>query len=273
MGGDFVKRLATQEQSPLSFLRSYLGVEDKRRLRGEGSRRLMAKKFDSLALEIVETVSFFVWREGISDLWNIVNKTSDEGYLFSCHESVLLQTEISRANKKVMGGSSLATKRRKEEIMREAARELARAGDLGSACECLIGANEWMEALALAPAVSLKFWQSLLDRFNDLASEDIEERASFLVAGKRTGSLAREYLAKNEPRKAAIALVAGEKDEKLKREIVTSLAQGYAEEGGSSVKTAACLISFDGREKEALKELESCGLAEVVERLLLLIKQ
>ena len=61
------------------------------------------------------------------------------------------------------GGGSLKSKQR-DERLREAAEIYLRAGNLQRYCDTLTELGDWDKALAVAPGVSMQYWQGLCEK-------------------------------------------------------------------------------------------------------------
>mmetsp|Transcript_11431 Transcript_11431/g.32447 ORF Transcript_11431/g.32447 Transcript_11431/m.32447 type:complete len:1189 (+) Transcript_11431:66-3632(+) len=116
------------------------------------------------------------------------------------HVSTVRMVLNSRAQEKEMRKNVKARgigNAKKEDVIREAAAAHLIAGNIESYCNLSAEVGDWTEALALAPAVGLHFWQGLMQR---RAAELVEEGATleelkpFLVAGGQASKLIEQLL-------------------------------------------------------------------------------
>jgi hypothetical protein len=236
-------------------------------------------------MKMQDIADLFLWREGLSDIWPAARKQKNDDFVFHCHETHLLDTEISRASNRAavasdnsgsdrLIGGLANTAAKREQIFIQAGNDLARAGEFSAACECFIAAEQWLKALALAPTVSIEFWKKTIARYRehlgDLSQTELEEVAPLVAASGDFTSLARAYLTKGLHHKALVAMLAGNPESAVKKDFVDKVVAKYLETS-EIVKAAACLVSFDGRENDALKILRASGehtIANVLEKLL-----
>ena len=185
----------------------------------------------------------------------------------------MLAEEISRSNAAAseaqvrstrIGGASAA---KRQEILKNSAQNLSRAGDFSGACEALIAAGEWLQALALAPGVSLDYWQRLASRYCEyqLGSsnpEPLQVWAPLMQAVGRGEQLAQEYLSRGECGNAAMALLGAGVTGGVRDVVVAKLVQSHLE-ARQPLRAAQTLLGFSGRGSEALALLRENGESEI----------
>jgi len=98
-----------------------------------------------------------------------------------------------------------------EELLREAAMMYARLGEMTQCCTILIDLGDWTTALALAPSVSLEYWQELTEKYADhLATTFSENCIPHLVAIKRYQEAVDFYVKRRDYHDALIVAKASD---------------------------------------------------------------
>ena len=236
------------------------------KLWGLGSRRLAGDltQTNQVAETMEKLCDFFRWKGGMSDLWKAVRNAVGDP------EKNMLGEEISRSNESasesqvhrgVIGGASPA---KRQENLRHAAQSLARAGDLSGACEVFIAAGDWLQALAIAPGVSLDFWHRLAGRYCDAqkGSDPFEAWAPVLQACGRGEQLASEYVDRREYSHAVVAILGSGLTGEVRDDAIKRLVRMHVE-SGQPLKAAETLLGFSGRVKEAAAVLTEAGESEI----------
>mmetsp|Transcript_35779 Transcript_35779/g.80479 ORF Transcript_35779/g.80479 Transcript_35779/m.80479 type:complete len:990 (-) Transcript_35779:121-3090(-) len=148
-------------------------------------------------------LSFFSFRNGLTDLWDICKAIRGEQPSSSSHRIVhemgLITAQSGDAHQLlaqtgVMGG----TTRREERIMK-AADIFLRIGDLRSYCGAMCEAGHWERALCVAPAVSHEYWQELCRGYaQQLDSTSPAEAGPYLIATGLIDRLREFHLERKE---------------------------------------------------------------------------
>ena len=102
------------------------------------------------------------------------------------------------------------------ELLREAALMYARLGDMNQCCSILIDIGDWTTALALAPSVSLEYWQELSAKYADhLANNFSENCIPHLLAIKKYEEAVDFYLKRRDYYDALVVAKASESSPSL----------------------------------------------------------
>ncbi|XP_059144021.1 WD repeat-containing protein 17-like [Physella acuta] len=148
------------------------------------------------AFLVEEFSKFFSHPCGTTNLWDLVSVILDRDTLvlspsYPCgivHRNHITKFKGSEAQQLEMikmskfGGGIGAPS--KEERLKEAARIHIKLGNIQRYCELMVELGKWERALAIAPAVSMKYWKKLNDRYCAfLISEENPDAVPFSVAG------------------------------------------------------------------------------------------
>lgn len=94
--------------------------------------------------------------------------------------------------------------------LQEAAMIYARVGDFEKYCELMLNLGEWTKALAMAPRVSIEYWEKLCRQYAEVMDEKSnEECIPFYMAIGGYDRAVEFYLSKNEQRNALLVVKAG----------------------------------------------------------------
>ena len=240
------------------------------KLWGPGSRRLAGELAQTRQISdtMEKLLEFFRWKGGLSELWKAVRNAIGDP------EKNMLGDEISGANaiasesqiyRGVIGGASQA---KRQENLRHAAQALARAGDFSGACEIFIAAGDWLQALAIAPGVSIDYWQRIATRYCDAQKgEPIESWAPVLQACGKGEQLASEYVDRREYSHAVVTILGSGLTGSVRDDAIGRLVRMHVE-SGEPLKAVEILLGFSGRVKEAAAVLTGAGESEIASALL-----
>lgn len=114
---------------------------------------------------------------------------------------------------------------------------LIKSGRLRSACEALRRGGEWERALALAPAVSTEYWQSLMSEYSRmLASNHSTDASAFLIASGHCDEAIQFHKNRREMSDAMVIAQAGI-EQSLRGKYTNSTSSKSGEENGGTQKT------------------------------------
>jgi WD repeat-containing protein 17 len=142
--------------------------------------------------------NFFTGVDGTTELWDLVvslltgqrcpsgNRVIHTRELIAKWEGCCSELEQVRSQGFAQGIGAA----RKEDRLSEAASIRLRLGQFREYCEIQVELGRWYEALAIAPAVSLQYWQSLCARYSQtLAEKGNPEAEKFIVAAGETARI------------------------------------------------------------------------------------
>lgn len=175
------------------------------------------------------------------------------------------ETELIKMTQFGTGGIGVPTR---EECLRNAAEKHLLTGNLKRYCELKIDLGEWKDALAVAPGISLNYWNSVASRWaKKLLSEGNGEALPALLATGNSEEVLQFYRSQGELQKAyciASAITEGvvpkketnnsnqcinsiENDcnnKKYVKEILQEMAEQYFNQG-SPIYSACCCLAAD----------------------------
>merc|ERR1719506_904064 len=275
------------------------------KLYGQASRNLAAalQRFPSAdkGLQVYKLIiSFFMYRRGVEDLWDLLAILRNEPATGSTanrtvfHERELITCQKSKALEMASQRAQIGVAMKQEERLLKAAYIMLRVGDLRSYCRYTAQAGHWERAICVAPAVSRQFWQELCAEYIDSlsATADIEEVAPFLVVSGQASKLSSLFIDRGELDNAFVVAKAdcdgllpvresasGASAEPLSagglvqrsrlEDVATELARKYESEG-EAMQAALCFlaVSCSSRAVHALSKSHEVVLAYVVGDLL-----
>ncbi|KDO31839.1 hypothetical protein SPRG_03759 [Saprolegnia parasitica CBS 223.65] len=152
---------------------------------------------------------------GLTNLFALLRQKSTREMRIQREESVV-ETYLEHARRLEAG---LATSRRpskttrlnKEEHLLQAAATYLKAGNLVRYCRILADMNQWEKALAVAPGVSMSFWDKLATEYAEhLAATESEDAAVYYVATRNVESAVALYHGRNQFEDAFVVAKASE---------------------------------------------------------------
>eukprot|EP00928_Gymnodinium_smaydae_P088571 TRINITY_DN72641_c0_g1_i1.p1 TRINITY_DN72641_c0_g1~~TRINITY_DN72641_c0_g1_i1.p1 ORF type:complete len:1241 (+),score=282.97 TRINITY_DN72641_c0_g1_i1:37-3759(+) len=255
------------------------------KLYGEASRNLMLELQAAMSgghpgLEVYrKLVSFFMYRQGIDDLWGLlavlrgeqVNSGPQRSFF---HERELIACKKSKALELASAHGGMGVSMKLEERLLKAAQILLRVGDFWGYCRYMAQAGYWEKAICIAPAVSHQFWSEMCSEYLESlsASTDIEEAAPFWVATGQAPRLVDTLVDRNDLDSAFVVAKAdcdglmpgpahaghsaamppppapGAEARGRLEEVAASLAARYSDEG-EPVKAASCFLAVSTSER------------------------
>jgi len=126
--------------------------------------------------------SFFGLYTGEKEFWDLLemiltqkeidsnNKIHHINDIVRAYYSKILQLET--AGPFSFLGTALA---KKEDKLAECAKMYLKLGDVKQYCEIMISLNQWEKAIALAPCISITYWQECVDRYTQALKESSDE--------------------------------------------------------------------------------------------------
>ncbi|XP_012945972.1 WD repeat-containing protein 17, partial [Aplysia californica] len=154
---------------------------------------------------------FFSHPCGTNNLWDLVGAVggSDTMMLSPAyphgivHRKHITQFKGSEAQQQEMikmskFGAGIGAPGKEERLMGAAATHI-RLGNVQRYCELMVEVGKWERALAVAPAVSMKYWQQLNQRYSTaLLREDSDDAVPFCVAAGDVPGLASFFTARGQ---------------------------------------------------------------------------
>ncbi|GFS48444.1 WD repeat-containing protein 17 [Nephila pilipes] len=156
---------------------------------------------------------------GRTNLWELLLVLKDKEVDYShykngiTHKKHLVKLTTAKALEKELAnvtffGSGVNSSGRRENMQKAAEYHLL-TGNLKKYCELKVQLGEWLEAIALAPGVSLNFWKELTSRWLVKAKEENNDlMAPFLIATNKADELIKNYVKQNFLEKAHIVSIA-----------------------------------------------------------------
>ena len=112
--------------------------------------------------------------------------------------------ESIRMRRGSMGGGIGGMK--KDEQIRKAAEAYTLCGDLRKYCDIMVELGEWERAIAVAPGVDFKYWQSLSAQYGRKLSEELSEDCVPFLAASGYADEGVDFFAKRNQFKQAFSL-------------------------------------------------------------------
>jgi hypothetical protein len=171
-----------------------------------------------------EIFSFFGGKTGIEELWaaaaytldnqSALRENSDVAADVQTKKSILHKDEIVfnslaeaqnlesiKMRRTSMGGGIGGMK--KEEQIRLAAKMYAQSGDLRKFCDILFELGDHERALAIAPGVSIEYWQDMTQNYGQILANNLnEDCVPFFAAGGRPDEAVDFYTNRKQFREA-----------------------------------------------------------------------
>ncbi|KAG9405553.1 WD repeat-containing protein 17 [Aphanomyces cochlioides] len=122
---------------------------------------------------------------GVANFFRLLVSTPEQSSWVIPPGDRLLSVAMERARRLESGHGRRAkpTKLNHADQLRQAAQMYLKAGALQKYCNLMIELDEWEAALAIAPAISMSYWQDLASTYaNALAAKQDESAVSFYVA-------------------------------------------------------------------------------------------
>lgn len=132
----------------------------------------------------------------------------------------------------------------------------ARFGDMTQCCTILIDIGDWTTALALAPSVSLEYWQELSAKYADHLSSNFSENCiPHLLAIKKYDEAVDFYVKRRDYHDALIVAKASELSSSLSPPIPPSPSSFSSNNFNSNVKSRILIETVIARSaKQYLEE-------------------
>mmetsp|Transcript_65286 Transcript_65286/g.142183 ORF Transcript_65286/g.142183 Transcript_65286/m.142183 type:complete len:1244 (-) Transcript_65286:65-3796(-) len=272
------------------------------KLYGEASKAVVANcdRLRGQRLKVFrELLSFFMYRQGMEDLWGILAIILGEppvgasGSRSVFHEQELIKCQKSKALELASSRVSMGIGLKLEDRLLKAAQIMLRVGDLQSYCRLTAQAGQWERAICIAPAVSHQFWLDLTKEYVDSlsATNDIDEVAPFWVASGSSDRLVNACIEGNDldsafvvakavndglfptvgatGHQAADAATAPPESRMRLEDVAAVLSARYADQG-EPLQAAMCFlaVSLSARAVDTLSRSHEAVLAFVVAELL-----
>ncbi|XP_067950044.1 WD repeat-containing protein 17-like [Watersipora subatra] len=251
------------------------------------NRRSELKELDEPA--ITRFHELFQYGIGVSNLFNLTKvilkkpesslpPSYSKGIVHMKHLAGYKRSEANELEMAIQSytGGQIGAPSKQERIQRLAESYL-KLGNIEKYCNLMIENEEWERALSVAPAVSEKFWRSLLDRYTlHLHSSHPSQLLPFITAQRDPLTLVQYHLRSGANQDALLAAVAGMKDKayhrsqspdesldnsKLILETAYQVAMSHVE-AGQPILAACTYLSSDMLE-EAISTLIRCNLLEL----------
>ena len=145
-----------------------------------------------------------------------------------CNEHEVL--DIARSEARKLGSAKMNARKsdmsiKVEDQLRSAAMIHARAGDFVNYCSIMVDLGDWTAALAMAPSVSMEYWQDLCQRYaQSLITESSEQCVPYLLATGKDADVVEFYLRRHDPNNAMVVAKMSEQRVDLIPDYVVSLA-------------------------------------------------
>ncbi|KAF4664428.1 hypothetical protein FOZ61_000815 [Perkinsus olseni] len=254
-------------------------------LYGPGSARLLeelrSRDRDPLR-DAVDILSFFVYRRGVEDIADVVRGllgiprqhdgpgeyVPEEDIEAACSSRAYTALAAATTAPSVVGNLDA---RGHFSVMPESRPSLGRAaelflvnGDIRNYCEALARGRQWEAAIAMAPAVSLQYWQELCDRYVDFIklseSSDStggrDEALPYLIAAAEAIQLMVDRGGKClEPMTLAKALADGRVPDRC-----VDLHIPRTPPGDRSHFERACVLVAESLARQPWTRLRACGI-------------
>lgn len=127
-------------------------------------------------LEVLKNFSEYFLPINLCNMWSLFDfcMNKDDSLLESSYyKGIVHWKHITKATTSVCSElmislsttSGILTSQKKIKSLEEAADYYLKSGNIQKYCEIMISLNEWERALAIAPGVSLKYWQKLMNKY------------------------------------------------------------------------------------------------------------
>lgn len=145
-------------------------------------RNFLQQKFSSQAEAGRALFGFFGLYAGEKDFWDLLEmiltqKETDSSNRIH-HINDIVRAYYSRIQQLETAGpfSYLGTAlAKKEDRLGECARMYLKLGNVKRYCEIMISLNQWEKAIALAPCISISYWQECVDRYTQVLKGNSDE--------------------------------------------------------------------------------------------------